>query len=436
MSPSSVTEFLEIRMEALKGVRILDMTHVQAGPTCSQLLAWMGADVIKFEPPQGDATRGQLRDVPNADSLYFTMLNCNKRSITVNMKSPEGKTVFVDLLKKCDIVMENFGPGVLDRFGFTWEKIREINPKIVMGSIKGFGSTGPYAEFKAYENVAQAMGGAMSTTGIPDGPPFVTGAQIGDSGTGLHLAIGLLAALHQANRTGKGQYVEVAMMDGVMNLCRVKWRDHQRLTRQSLSEYSVPTSQGMGDVPRAGNDSGGGQLGNAIQCKPGGPNDFIYVVVQEAVWDALAKRIGPDLGRPDLATDPKFATIGERRKNQGEMWALITKFASNHTKRDFMAILNPLDVPCGPIMSTEDLANDEHIRGRDMYVELDHPQRGKWFNVGMPIKLSESPAVIKRSPLLGEHTDEVLKQVLGYGDEQIGRLKTAGAFSAPPKKKA
>ncbi len=422
-------------MEALKGVRILDMTHVQAGPTCSQLLAWMGADVIKFEPPQGDATRGQLRDVPNADSLYFTMLNCNKRSITVNMKSAEGKTVFVDLLKQCDIIMENFGPGVLDRFGFTWEKIREINPKIVMGSIKGFGSSGPYSDFKAYENVAQAMGGAMSTTGVPDGPPFVTGAQIGDSGTGLHLALGLLAALHQANRTGKGQYVEVAMMDGVMNLCRVKWRDHQRLTRGGLSEYSVPTHQGMGATPRAGNDSGGGQLGNAIQCKPGGPNDFIYVVVQEAVWDALAKRIGPDLGMPDLATDPKFATIGERRKNQGEMWALITKFASKHTKREFMAILNPLDVPCGPIMSTEDLANDEHVRGRDMYVELDHPQRGKWYNVGMPIKLSESPAVIRRSPLLGEHTDEVLKEVLGYDAAQIEKLKTAGAFSAPPKKK-
>src|SRR5713226_2001214 len=191
-------------MEALKGIRILDMSHVQAGPTCSQLLAWLGADVIKFENPAGDATRGQLRDVPNADSLYFTMLNCNKRSITVNMKSAEGKQIFVDLVKKCDIVM---------------------------GSIKGFGSSGPYSDFKAYENVAQAMGGAMSTTGVPDGPPFVTGAQIGDSGTGLHLAIGLLAALRQADRTGKGQYVEVAMMDGVMNLCRVKFRDHQRLTR-------------------------------------------------------------------------------------------------------------------------------------------------------------------------------------------------------------
>jgi len=422
-------------MEALKGVRILDMTHVQAGPTCSQLLAWMGADVIKFEPPQGDATRGQLRDVPNADSLYFTMLNCNKRSITVNMKSADGKTVFVDLLKKCDIMMENFGPGVLERLGFTWEKIHEINPKIVVGSIKGFGSSGPYAEFKAYENVAQAMGGAMSTTGVPEGPPFVTGAQIGDSGTGLHLAIGLLAALHQANRTGQGQYVEVAMMDGVMNLCRVKFRDHQRLTRGSLSEYSVPTHQGMGAAPRAGNDSGGGQLGNAIRCKPGGPNDFIYVVVQEAVWDALARRIGPDLGMPDLATDPKFATIGERRKNQAQMWELIGEFALKHTKREFMEILNPLDVPCGPIMSTDDLANDEHVHGREMYVELDHPQRGKWYNVGMPIKLSASPAVIKRSPLLGEHTDEVLKEVLGYDAGQIDKLKTAGAFSAPPKKK-
>ncbi len=419
-------------MEALKGIRILDMTHVQAGPTCSQLLAWMGADVIKFEPPQGDPTRGQLRDVPNADSLYFTMLNCNKRSIAVNMKSAEGKTVFVDLLKKSDIIMENFGPGVLDRLGFTWEKIHQLNPRVVMGSIKGFGSSGPYADFKAYENVAQAMGGAMSTTGVPEGPPFVTGAQIGDTGTGLHLAIGLLAALSQRNRTGQGQYVEVAMMDGVMNLCRVKFRDHQRLTRQSLTEFSVPTQQGMGDVPRGGNDSGGGQLGNAIHCKPHGPNDWLYVVVQEAVWDALASRIGGEA----LAKDARFAKIADRRKNQNEMWKIITDFANNFTKRELMAVLNPLDVPCGPIMGTQDLATDEHVRGREMWVELDHPQRGKWWNVGMPIKLSASPAVIRRSPTLGEHTDEVLKEVLGYDDAKTSSLKSAGAFSVPPKKAA
>jgi formyl-CoA transferase len=360
------------------------------------------------------------------------MLNCNKRSITVNMKTNEGKQVFVDLLKKCDIVMENFGPGVLDRLGFSWEKIHQINPKVVMGSIKGFGSSGPYADFKAYENVAQAMGGAMSTTGVPEGPPFVTGAQIGDSGTGLHLAIGLLAALRQAERTGKGQYVEVAMMDGVMNLCRVKFRDHQRLTRQSLSEYSVATSQGMGAVPRAGNDSGGGQLGNAIHCKPHGPNDWLYVVVQEAVWEDLASLIGGE----KLKNDARFSKISERRKNQNEMWRIITDFARNHTKREFMALLNPIDVPCGPIMSTEDLANDEHVRGRDMWVELDHPQRGKWFNVGMPIKLSDSPAKIERSPTLGEHTEQILKEVLGYEADKIAKLKSAGAFSVPPKKAA
>ena len=420
--------------EALKGFRILDMTHVQAGPTCSQLLAWMGADVIKFEPPQGDATRGQLRDIPGADSLYFTMLNCNKRSITVNMKSTEGKQVFTELVNHVDVVMENFGPGVLDRLGFPWEKVHALNPRVVMASIKGFGSSGPYAEFKAYENVAQAMGGAMSTTGVPEGPPFVTGAQIGDSGTGLHLAIGILAALHQRNRTGVGQYVEVAMMDAVMNLARVKWRDHQRLVHGPLSEYSVHTEKGMAYAPRAGNDSGGGQLGNAIHCKPHGPNDYIYVVVQEVVWEALARRIGQDLGVPDLAGDARFAKIGDRRKNQVVVWDMLTKFAANFTKREFMAILNDLDVPCGPIMSTEDLANDEHVRGREMYVELDHPQRGKWHNVGMPIKLSASPTKIERSPLLGEHTDEVLRQLLGYDTSKVAALRTAGAFSAPPKK--
>jgi formyl-CoA transferase len=417
-------------MEALKGFRILDLSHVQAGPTGTQLMAWMGADVIKLEPPTGDITRGQLRDVPNADSLYFTMLNCNKRSITLNMKSPEGNQVVVELLKKSDVVVENFGPGVIDRLGFSWEKVHKINPRIVMASIKGFGSTGPYADFKAYENVAQAMGGAMSTTGVPEGPPFVTGAQIGDTGTGLHMVIGILAALHQRNRTGEGQYVEVAMMDGVMNLCRVKFRDHQRLTRQSLSEYSVPTSQGMGDVPRAGNDSGGGQLGNAIHCKPHGPNDWLYVVVQEVVWDALATKIGGE----QFAKDPRLASIAERRKNQNEVWKKLNEFAANYTKRELMAILNDLDVPCGPIMGTADLADDEHVRGRQMWVELDHPQRGKWWNVGMPIKLSASPPKIDRSPLLGEHTAQVLQDVLGYDEAKIKALKQAGAFSAPPKK--
>ncbi len=409
--------------KALSGIRILDMTHVQAGPTSSQLMGFLGADVIKVESPWGDATRKQLVDIPGADSLYFTMLNCNKRSITLNLKNQRGKEVFTKLIRCCDVVMENFGPGVLDRLGFGWEQVHQINPRIIMASIKGFGTEGPYAAFKAYENVAQAMGGAMSTSGLPDGPPVVTGAQIGDSGTGVHLMAGILAAIIQRQRTGRGQYVECAMMDCVMNLVRVKWRDHQRLDHGPLAEYS---SQEFEDfTPRAGNDSGGGQLGNAIRCRPGGPNDYLYVVVQEHVWNALAKRVGGE----ELVNDPRFINIDVRRANQGEMWQILTDFASSYTKRELMEILNEIDVPCGPIMSTKDLANDDHVKLREMYVELDHPQRGKWYNLGCPMKLSDSPVEVKRSPLLGEHTDEILSEVLDYDGDEIDGLKGAGAFT-------
>ena len=409
--------------KALSGIRILDMTHVQAGPTSSQLMAFLGADVIKLESPAGDATRKQLRDIPDADSLYFTMLNCNKRSITVNLKNDRGKEVFTRLVKACDVLLENFGPGVLDRLGFGWEKVHELNPRMIMGSIKGFGSEGPYAAFKAYENVAQAMGGAMSTSGMFDGPPVVTGAQIGDSGTGVHLLAGILAALLQRERTGRGQYVECAMMDCVMNLCRVKFRDHQRIERGPLAEYSVQEFEDF--TPRAGNDSGGGQLGNAVPCKPGGANDYLYVVVQEHVWNALAKRIGGEA----LANDPRFTDIDVRRANQAEMWRLLGEFARDYTKWELMEILNDLDVPCGPIMSTKDLAHDEHVQLREMMVEVDHPERGTWYNVGCPIKLSDSPVEVERSPLLGEHTDEVLSELLGYGAEEIAELRSAGAFT-------
>ncbi len=356
------------------------------------------------------------------------MLNCNKRSITVNLKNDKGKEVFTDLVKTCDVMMENFGPGVLDRLGFGWEKVHEINPRIVMASIKGFGTEGPYAAFKAYENVAQAMGGSMSTSGFIDGPPVVTGAQIGDSGTGVHLMAGILAALLQRERTGKGQYVECAMMDCVMNLVRVKWRDHQRIENGPLPEYSIQEFEDF--TPRAGNDSGGGQLGNAIKCKPGGPNDYLYIVVQEHVWKALANRIGGE----ELVNDTRFDNINVRRQNQGEMWKMLEEFASNYTKRELMEVLNEIDVPCGPIMSTKDLANDDHVKLREMYVELDHPDRGTWYNLGCPIKLSDSPVEVTRSPLLGEHTDEILGEVLGYDDAKIGQFKNDGAFTMPPKK--
>src|SRR3569833_4213595 len=254
--------------KALEGVRILDFTHVQSGPTCTQLLAWFGADVIKVERPGvGDITRGQLQDIPNVDSLYFTMLNHNKRSITLDTKSPKGKEVLIEFIKQCDVLVENFAPGALDRMGFSWERIQQINPRMIMASIKGFGP-GPYEDCKVYENVAQCAGGSASTTGFDDGPPLVTGAQIGDSGTGLPLALGIVTALFQRDKTGKGQKVLAAMQDAVLNLCCVFLRDQQRLARTGVlqEKQKNPNKKNSKTKPRAGNASGGGQPGGILKC--------------------------------------------------------------------------------------------------------------------------------------------------------------------------
>src|SRR6516225_1440413 len=388
--------------KALEGVRILDLSHVQAGPTGTQLLAWMGADVIKVEMPgRGDITRGQLQDVKGADSLYFTMLNSNKRSITVNLKSPKGRAVIEELVRRSDVVIENFGPGVLDRQGFTWERFQELNPRIIYASIKGFGP-GPYADCKAYENVAQCMGGAASTTGWEDGPPTVTGAQIGDSGTGVHTIAGVLAALYQRERTGKGQRVEVAMTDAVLNLCRVKMRDQQRIAKGPLSEY--PNKEFGDAVPRAGNASGGGQPGAALRCAP------------------LMKLCG----REELITDPGFATPAARLPKIPECFSIIEKWTMTKTKFEIMAGLNGVDVPCGPILSMKDIYEDKSLYERGFLVDVDHPTRGRYVQVGSPIKLSDSPVEVKRSPLLGEHTDEILGW-LGYGTEEIAAMHKEGA---------
>jgi formyl-CoA transferase len=407
--------------KALEGVRVVDMTHVQSGPSSTQLLAWLGADVIKVEVPgRGDVTRGQLRDVPGTDSLYFTMLNCNKRSITVNMKSPEGKDVFAKLVKDADILVENFGPGVMDRFGFTWEVLQELNERLIYASIKGFGP-GRYANFKAYEVVAQAMGGAMSTTGFEDGPPTATGAQIGDSGSGIHLVAGILAALYQRTVTGSGQRVEVAMQDAVLNLCRVKLRDQQRLAAGPLNEY--PNLAFGDEVPRSGNASGGGQPGWAVKCAPGGPNDYIYVIVQPIGWQPITELIG----RPELADDPAWATPEARLPKLDKMFGLIEEWTSGLTKWEVLDLLNAYDIPCGPILSTKELIEDETLAELGSVIEVDHPGRGRFKTVGCPLRLSDSPVEVVPPPLLGEHTDEVLAS-LGYRPEQIKELRTAGAI--------
>ncbi len=422
--------------KALDGVRILDFTHVQSGPTCTQLLAWFGADVIKVERPgSGDITRGQLQDIPGVDSLYFTMLNHNKRSITLDSKSKEGMKVLERLVKTCDVLVENFAPGALDRMGLTWERIHAWNPRMIVASVKGFGP-GPYEDCKVYENVAQCAGGAASTTGFLDGPPLVTGAQIGDSGTGLHLALGIVCALYQRNRTGRGQRVLASMQDGVLNLCRVKLRDQQRLAHGPLKEY---TQYGQGipfgeATPRAGNDSGGGQPGVILKCKgwETDPNAYIYFITQAPVWDKICDLIG----EPEWKTHPDYAKPPARLPRLKQIFERIEQWTMTKTKFEVMNECNALDIPVGPILSMKELAEEQSLRETGTVVEVDHPTRGKYLSVGNPIKLSDSISEVKRSPLLGEHTDEILAKVLKFTPREIAEIKASGATGEAAKGEA
>ncbi len=419
--------------KALEGIKILDFTHVQSGPTCTQLLAWFGADVIKVERPGiGDATRGQLRDIPDVDSLYFTMLNHNKRSIELNTKDETGKEVLIRLIKTCDVLVENFAPGALDRMGFSWEKIKEINPRLILASIKGFGP-GPYEDCKVYENIAQCAGGSASTTGMLEEVPLVTGAQIGDSGTGLHLAFGIVTALYHRVQSGKGQKVSVAMQDGVLNLCRVKLRDQQRLAAGPLEEYSqygegIPFGEA---TPRAGNDSGGGQPGRILKCLgwEKDPNAYTYFITQAAVW----KNICDLIDRSEWKDDPDYATPKSRLPRLNEVFDAIEKWTMTKTKFEVMDICNQYGIPVGPILSLKELSEESSLRATGTVVEVKHPERGKYLSVGSPVKLSDSPVEVTRSPLLGEHTHEILHDVLSYSDKEILNIRDSGAVGEEKK---
>ncbi|HAT1684559.1 TPA: formyl-CoA transferase [Klebsiella oxytoca] len=408
--------------KALDGVRVIDFTHVQSGPSCTQLLAWMGADVIKIEKVgEGDVTRRQLSDIPGADSLYFTMLNHNKRAMTLNTRTPEGLRVLENLIRRSDVLVENFAPGVLERMGVPWERMHSLNPHIILASVKGFGA-GRYEKYKSYENVAQCAGGAASTTGFNDGPPVVSGAQIGDSGAGLHLALGIVSALYQRHSTGLGQKVSVAMQDSVLNLCRVKLRDQQRLERLGrLDEYAGFSDwSSVGSVPRAGNSSGGGQPGWILKCRgwETDANAYIYFIIQAAVWASVCKVIGEER----WIDDDEYSTPSARLPRLASIFQRIEQWTMIRPKFEVMGILNQYDIPCSPVLSMKEIAEDEDLRASGTIVDVEHPVRGRYTTVGMPIKMSASPVEVTASPLLGEHTRMILNE-LGYDDDAVTELR-------------
>jgi formyl-CoA transferase len=406
----------------LAGIKVIDFTGVQAGPACDQLLAWFGADVLKVERVNGgDVTRHQLRDIPDVDALYFTQLNSNKRSLAINTRTPEGLAVMERLIRGADVLVENFAPGAMDRMGLSWEHIQELNPRLVYGSIKGFNDESPWNDIKAYDNVAQAAGGACSTTGFWDGPPTVSGAAVGDSNTGIHLAIGILTALLGREKTGRGQKVSVAMQDAVLDLCRVKLRDQLRLERLGyLEEYpQYPNGTFTDTVPRGGNAGGGGDPGWVLKCKgwQDDPNAYIYFTIQEQNWGPTCQAVG----KPEWADDPAYTTAEARQPHIFDIFAEIEEWLADKTKYQAVDILRKYGVPCAPVLSMKEIAHDPALRQSGSIVEVTHKQRGTYLTVGSPIKFSDFTPTITGSPLLGEHTDEVLAE-LGYDADQIAQL--------------
>ncbi len=420
----------------LNGIKVIDFTMVQAGPACTQLMAWYGADVTKVERPDGgDSTRHQLRDIPGADALYFTMLNSNKKSLVLDLKKPEGKEVLTKMIQSYDVLVENFGPGVLDRLGFSWEHIHELNPRLIFGSVKGFPEVSRFSDIKAYENVAQCAGGGASTTGFWDGPPTISGAALGDSNTGLHLLIAILTALIGRENTGKGQKLTVSMQEACLDLCRVKLRDQQRLERvgylEEYPQYPIRKDGRYGTftdvVPRGGNAGGGGQPGWILKCKgwETDPNSYIYFTIQDTNWVRTAQAIG----KPEWAEDPAYATPEARQPHIFDIFAEIEKWLADKTKYEAVSILRKFEIPCAPVLNMKEIENDPDLRANGTIVEVPHKVRGSYLTIGSVMKFSDFTPEITGSPLLGEHTDEVLAS-LGYGPEQIAKLHAAKAVDA------
>ena len=401
---------------ALDGVRVIDLTQFEAGTSCTETLAWLGADVIKIERPgTGEQGRQASQDVPGLDSWYFLLLNANKRSVTLDLRQPEGRELLERLLAQGDVVIENFAPGTIERLGFGYDRVRELNPRLIYVQIKGFAPDGPYQDFLSFDPIAQAAGGAVSLTGQAGGIPIKPGPTIGDTGTGLHAAIGVLAALRQRETTGRGQRIEVAMQEAVVNYCRVSG-----FTRL-LATGAAPERTGNG-TPLGGNAPGG-----LFPCRPGGPNDYVFVLTSltgNHHWERLLDAIG----RPELKSDPRFADPRSRGQHVEEVDRILTEWTCQRTKHEAMQILGGAGVPCSAVQDTLELTQDEHLNRREVIVELDHPTRGTYRMPGWPVRMESSHVPVRPAPLLGQHNHEVLGELLGLGGDELGRLETDGVI--------
>jgi formyl-CoA transferase len=395
---------------ALAGIRVLDLTQYEAGPSCTQMLAWLGAEVIKVEPPAGEPGRTALSDQRGEDSWFFLLLNSGKKGVTLNLKSPRGRAMFEEMVKAADVVVENMGPGAMERLGLGYPALRRLNPRLIAASVKGFASGGPYAEYKSFEWIAQAMGGAMSMTGWPDGPPTRAIGGLADTGTGLHAAIGILAAIIQRQATGVGQQIEVAQQDAVVNLLRIHLRDSYVDGKPA---------------PRRGNRSAGAAPSNLYRCRPFGPNDYVFIhVATVEMWKTLTKIVG----RPELGDDPRYADRRDRVQVVDEIDGLIEAWTEKRTKHEVMETLAGAGIPCGAVLDSREVLTDPQLRACGFIVDLAHPTRGVYPMPGNPLRLSASPTELVPAPGLGEHNADVYGALLGYGPAELDTLRRDGVI--------